>query len=727
MYSVVIISLCGLVATYGQITYQEPSVVPSVVSLDDADTPSAWISDLLYQGLANFSVRNVGSTACRRQTEMYERNLQNYTSWAVRMAESWDRRPVGILAGNRYHLGVYDECVDIEFPVRGQYCIPEVNIVTATGKDFRFNRTDDMNYYGINHAWNTILGWIDYPDQVQRNVMHIGICIPDSCTAHDLQISLQKELDNVLLTEQVKAFVKVNPITCTVSGDMYSYDTGYYITTSLLIILILVCFGATIHHFVALSYYKNNKDAHVEPDSIYYSFSFIKSSRELLKFDKNNELNYINGFKVIVMLGVLFGHRAMFFLGNPFSVSKFVENFFLDGPKILKSGMNIVDPFFFITGYLTYFTVYPTFSKPGPGWLKFVSPIVYRIFKMLPAYCVIMAVTAYIVPHAGDGPFWPQNIWQEAENCKNYWWTNLLFISNFIDVKNQCLLISWYLSCDIQFFIVGVIILYIYSKNKKSGIGLLSVLLCISFCIPFIITLLTNRDSIVKLNLPFLKNPRSSSTFSDSYRPSYMRAIPFFLGLTMGFIGPKLKERNIRFSQITVFVGTSIAIVICLYVQFYGNIFYQRNRPYYSIEQALYASLNHCTWTGLGIVIYIFNITSGYGLLMKVLSNRLIIPLGRLSYSVFLVNLIVMMMSQSTQRLPNYASMDNMIRVVIQDVFKTYLMALSLYLVVEAPFGNLIRLLFGRGPKKCSSEDSNEIPHKPTISLEFQNKEISHL
>lgn len=56
---------------------------------------------------------------------------------------------------------------------------------------------------------------------------------------------------------------------------------------------------------------------------------------------------------------------------------------------------------------------------------------------MFPAYCAIMAITAYIIPHYGDGPFWPQKTWHEAENCKKYWWTNLLFISNFIDAKNQ--------------------------------------------------------------------------------------------------------------------------------------------------------------------------------------------------------------------------------------------------------------------------------------------------
>lgn len=69
--------------------------------------------------------------------------------------------------------------------------------------------------------------------------------------------------------------------------------------------------------------------------------------------------------------------------------------------------------------------------------LSIINTILIYDFRMLPAYCAMMAITANIVPHLGDGPLWPQNIWSEAETCKKYWWTNLLFISNFIDAKYE--------------------------------------------------------------------------------------------------------------------------------------------------------------------------------------------------------------------------------------------------------------------------------------------------
>lgn len=60
--------------------------------------------------------------------------------------------------------------------------------------------------------------------------MNLGICIPDTCTALDLEKSLQRELNKVFLPEKVKVIVNVDQIMCTVSEDMYPYDTAYYLT-----------------------------------------------------------------------------------------------------------------------------------------------------------------------------------------------------------------------------------------------------------------------------------------------------------------------------------------------------------------------------------------------------------------------------------------------------------------------------------------------------------------
>jgi len=50
----------------------------------------------------------------------------------------------------------------------------------------------------------------------------------------------------------------------------------------------------------------------------------------------------------------------------------------------------------------------------------------------------------------------------------------------------------------------------------------------------------------------FLENTRYSATFNESYRASYLRAFPFFIGIATGIIIDKLKEHKVKFSQVSV-------------------------------------------------------------------------------------------------------------------------------------------------------------------------------
>lgn len=72
--------------------------------------------------------------------------------------------------------------------------------------------------------------FVDNDNQMHRNQVNFGICIPDSCTASDLEISLQREFDKHFLQHQVKAQVKVKSILCSTDQNTYPYDTGFIVT-----------------------------------------------------------------------------------------------------------------------------------------------------------------------------------------------------------------------------------------------------------------------------------------------------------------------------------------------------------------------------------------------------------------------------------------------------------------------------------------------------------------
>ncbi|CAI6370316.1 unnamed protein product [Macrosiphum euphorbiae] len=55
-----------------------------VDSSADSGLPKTWIAKIFYEALVDFSgPSDVGSTACRQQTQLYARHLENDSLWAV--------------------------------------------------------------------------------------------------------------------------------------------------------------------------------------------------------------------------------------------------------------------------------------------------------------------------------------------------------------------------------------------------------------------------------------------------------------------------------------------------------------------------------------------------------------------------------------------------------------------------------------------------------------------
>ena len=58
------------------------------------------------------------------------------------------------------------------------------------------------------------------------------------------------------------------------------------------------------------------------------------------------------------------------------------------------------------------------------------------------------AVVSSAVLQVGDGPLWAKVDAGFASNCRDYWWSNILFVNNFhpADLSRECVAQSWYLA-----------------------------------------------------------------------------------------------------------------------------------------------------------------------------------------------------------------------------------------------------------------------------------------
>lgn len=126
----------------------------------------------------------------------------------------------------------------------------------------------------------------------------------------------------------------------------------------------------------------------------------------------------------------------------------------------------------------------------------------------MPVYGLMIAFHTFAFLHLADGPLWKKIAIQESDYCQKNWWSNLLFVNNYVDADHpvrekqqyndlpraillrsrpngfQCIIQSWYLACDMQFFVAGIVLVYVVWKYQRYGVYLMWATILVSSLIP---------------------------------------------------------------------------------------------------------------------------------------------------------------------------------------------------------------------------------------------------
>lgn len=54
--------------------------------------------------------------------------------------------------------------------------------------------------------------------------------------------------------------------------------------------------------------------------------------------------------------------------------------------------------------------------------------------------------------------------------CETNWWTNLLFVSNWIEPSKMCLINTWFVSADTQLYMASFFLLVILHRSPRGGL-----------------------------------------------------------------------------------------------------------------------------------------------------------------------------------------------------------------------------------------------------------------
>ncbi|CAG5094964.1 Similar to nrf-6: Nose resistant to fluoxetine protein 6 (Caenorhabditis elegans) [Cotesia congregata] len=404
-------------------------------------------------------------------------------------------------------------------------------------------------------------------------------------------------------------------------------------------------------------------------------------------------ISTIHGLRAISMAWVILGHTCIviFKYSDNMEYRKVVEKNFLF--QTITSGAFSVDTFFFMGGLLVAYLFFRTNAMGDlnkltqgthgfvAGLLKFIGLLLYRFSRLTTPYMFILGVVQVTMKwfHANSVFEPPTN---DHENCPNYWWRNLLYINTLFPVDQMCMLWSWYVADDTQFYVIGAVILVIATNHIKVATVFVVALLVSSW-------LTTGYIALINNHMPSIDDPLA--LFDKIYDKPWTRMGPYLIGMSVGYILFKT-DCKIKMSKATVVVGWLLSIA-CLLSLIYG-LYEAELTP---VTAAAYSSLSHSAWA-LGLSWIIIACSTGYGgWVNEILSAPILYPFSRVTYCAYLVHPIIIRVSAMHLDLPFHLGKDTVVIVFIGQLILSYLISFVVSLCFEAPVVSMLKIL---SPKK---------------------------
>ncbi|XP_055604209.1 nose resistant to fluoxetine protein 6-like [Uranotaenia lowii] len=486
------------------------------------------------------------------------------------------------------------------------------------------------------------------------------------------------------------------------SMDVDLLDWSFLLIFALLIALTLIStlFDKSINYKMSTAHYKQPLDS--KKKTALASFSILRNWYRLAArshSSKSKELRFLNFFRVITMILVILGHAALLTIISPSSNSITLELLYHDiGSMILTSGTQITQTFMFISGLLMALFIVDMVDvkKVKLGVVHWIKFILLRYLRLTPVYAFVVLLHATWLIKLRDGPIWLRHHEKEMSNCRENWWTNLLYVNNHIESNHPCVQQAWYLGAEFQCFVIGLTVLLIAVRIRRFMISIVSIatLACLigqgtviyfeKLEGTFPITLESQRFVLQKDRLYLM-----------AYIPFYINVGNYMCGVLTALIFLHQTENNynpVKSKWFRISWYLSFPVIVTSLLVHYIFYVYEFSKPalwiaiYFPVTKNLWG-----VWMGfvfLGLVNNIMPVTR------RIMNHPVFEVLGRLSYSTYLAHAFVMRLIFLNTRGPAHFSEFTMISHTCASVLLSCFMGLFLSFILELPVSCLLKLAF---------------------------------
>ncbi|KAK6195849.1 hypothetical protein SNE40_001192 [Patella caerulea] len=662
------------------------------------------------------------SPQCQNDTQFMLSSMLARENWALQMLDAFGKPDAGILRGATNWLGDYEECLAVMAINKTEY---------AGGFEGKY-------CFGSLAKPNTKP---PAPGGLPPPVPVLGMCIPDTCSNTDIQLLI----NGLLMRFNVTSF-SMQGVTCQEKNlPLDSKATAAICILSIFLFFLIIgtCYdlylrfiksdpNMKIPTFVSKNKYsstnksnldetsallgqssvsednvtnstadhivvKNNENTQTEQGTlakIILAFSVYTNGAKILNTNQpKDSLQAVHGIRFLSMSWVILGHCFAFVLNVTDNVYPYLlrclsrQSF-----SAIINALVSVDSFFTLSGLLVAYVVL-TEMKRNNGTINWFMFYFHRFWRLTPVYMMVLMIDVCLVRYIGDGPIWPQK-GVEINECRDTWWTNLLYINNLVKNTHQCFGWAWYLANDMQFYVLSPLMLVPLFMSMFWGSIVLTVFL---FAIWLTTGLVSRLEHIAPGPTYQMEGADPVAYMTDYYYAPYCRMGPYIAGIAAGYIlyitSQKIKIRKIT-ALIIWFVAAASALAIV-----YGLYDYANGSVATKDVGAFYNAVHRTIW-GACVSWVVIACSTGYGgFVNTILSWEGFIPLSRLSYCAYLVHPLVLFSFYYSSRKPLYLYDVGMVYYFFGNMVASYAVAFIVSLAFEAPMMGLEKAIFKRDKK----------------------------
>ncbi|KAG7204427.1 hypothetical protein KM043_004866 [Ampulex compressa] len=654
-----------------------------------ADRPETVLLNLLAKP---FVPTEWASERCLRDSAIYLQELESYAPWAIQMYDASAKIPAGVTTGGYKQLGNYDECLRVKsgHGFIGQACSAALQFeVTENDVEDRQPDIGDI-LRSIAIAANQ-----SYWTSGESVTYEWTWCVPSSCSYSEIQEALEIALDPLKVEGRVDLVINVTKEACrTANDDRITFDLADWIYTFLIGAFALITIGSTGYDVAKQGQLRtlNRKDTkHV----LLTSFSVYTNGKNLLRTERHGDsIECLDGLRFLSICWIIYGHTHYSeVVGVKMNLTE-VSRMHLNWSSMLVLNGNIVtDTFFLLSGLLLAYTEMAKKHKV-PDWrFDVIGLYIHRYLRLTPAYAMMIGFYATLFYKFGSGPHWDNWVGANRNYCRDNWWTNLLYINNYVNISDMCMSQSWYLATDMQLVWLSPIFLYPMLKFSRSTFFWLAFALglLLSILLPFFITFYLRLTGTM---LYYKEQLLVAAVYQQIYTRVYSRFGPYLIGLGLGYVLYKTRRSyTVKIWTPYIIAGWLIAIAAGLSVVFGPRGMYYEDHQYDRIEASFYAGFHRQVFV-LAVSWIIFCCVHGYaGIVGHFLSWRGWIPLSKLTYSAYLCHYLFILSSAGSVRATGVLTTMGVVRAFFGNLCLTMFLSALWSLCFEMPFMALDRAL----------------------------------